>query len=221
MVKLHPFGGSNVSSKLPIVKKVLPGDERQGVLLGRKGLRFSSANSSINVDVVALDDFFRTQHLEHVYHVSIDTEGFDALVLEGMRNAVAQRRVSIVEFEVNNLGFWNRFQPGFRPIGQVLAMFDAARYSCFWVLPHSLLPANGACWLPKVGHGSLKWSNVVCAHEPEVVAALSSIATQGYLARQTALHIGKGATAMDRPRSDTSDRATAHRHRHGKGWQRS
>ena len=61
---------------------------------------------------MALDDFFRHEGLEHVYHVAIDTEGWDALVVEGMRDSLRQRRVSLVEFEVNNRGMWNRLFSG-------------------------------------------------------------------------------------------------------------
>ena len=60
------------------------------------------------MDVVALDDFFAAHDLEKIYYVSIDTEGFDPLVLEGMRGAISRRQVSIIEFEVNTLGFWSR-----------------------------------------------------------------------------------------------------------------
>ena len=79
------------------------------------------------MDVVALDDFFAAHDLEKIYYVSIDTEGFDPLVLEGMRGAISRRQVSIVEFEVNTLGFWSR-----KRLIQAFAIFDASRYSCFW-----------------------------------------------------------------------------------------
>ena len=108
-------------------QSVLPGDERQGVLVGKKAARYNSANASVYVDVVALDDFFAAHDLEKIYYVSIDTEGFDPLVLEGMRGAISRRQVSIVEFEVNTLGFWSR-----KRLIQAFAVFDAARYSCFW-----------------------------------------------------------------------------------------
>ena len=185
VVSLHPFGGSNVRARVPIIKSVLPGDERQGVLVGKKAARFNSANASVLVDVVALDDFFAAHGLTKIYHVSIDTEGFDSLVIEGMRGAISRRQVSIVEFEVNTLGFWSRGR-----LNQAFAVFDAARYSCFWVLPSGLLPASGACLTPQAERGRLKWSNVVCAHEPEVVTELSALAHESYVARATG---GRGA----------------------------
>ena len=42
-------------------------------------------------DAVALDDFFARQRLRSIYHVAIDTEGWDALVIEGMRTALKEK----------------------------------------------------------------------------------------------------------------------------------
>lgn len=55
-------------------------------------------------------------------------------------------------------------------------------YACFWVLGKALLPASGDCFIEQIG--PLKWSNVVCAHEPPVVATLERLAHDGYLARR-------------------------------------
>lgn len=108
IVTLHKLGASNVSQRVPIVKTIPPGEERQGVLVGFKARRFERANATLHVDAVALDDLFRTEGLDHVYQVSIDTEGFDALVLEGMRGTIARKQVSVIEFEVDQMGFWTR-----------------------------------------------------------------------------------------------------------------
>ena len=56
------------------------------------------------MQAVALDDFVREQRLSSIYHVAIDTEGWDALVIEGMRETLAAKRVALLEFEVNNHG---------------------------------------------------------------------------------------------------------------------
>ena len=136
---------------------------------------------------VALDDFFRHEGLEHVYHVAIDTEGWDALVVEGMRDSLRQRRVSLVEFEVNNRGMWNRLFSGreARTVNGTLNMLHDAGYACYWVLTRALVPASGACWIDAFG-GRPAWSNVLCAHEPPVVAALTRMAREGYAARSSA-----------------------------------
>ena len=65
-----------------------------------------------------------------------------------------------------------------RTVNGTLNMLHAAGYACFWVLTQSLLPASGVCWLHEFG-GKPSWSNLLCAHEPPVVAALNGIVQQG------------------------------------------
>ena len=126
VVSLHAVGGSNQSQRVPLVRSMPPGEERQGILTDRKLERFNRANATIHVQTVALDDFFVSQSLSSIYQVSIDTEGWDALVVEGMRNAIVNRRVAVVEFEVNQMGYWNRNKPDHRTVKGTLSMFHAA-----------------------------------------------------------------------------------------------
>jgi FkbM family methyltransferase len=126
VVTLHALGGSNESQRVPIVRSMPPGDERQGILTDRKLERFNRANATVHVQTVALDDFFRSQSLRSIYQVSIDTEGWDALVIEGMRDTILNRRVAVVEFEVNQLGYWSRNRPDHRTVRGTLSMFHAA-----------------------------------------------------------------------------------------------
>ena len=70
-----------------------------------------------------------------------------------------------------------------RTVRRTLSLFEAAGYSCFWVLLRALVPATGACWL-SVFDEQPKWSNMLCAHEPPVVAALHTIAREAYEARR-------------------------------------
>ena len=107
-VSLHELAASNYSHTMLAFKGLLAGDERGAALTGKKARRFVNASVADSVQAVALDDFFAQQRLSHAYHVAVDTEGWDALVVEGMRESIRQRRVAIVEFEVNNRGMWNR-----------------------------------------------------------------------------------------------------------------
>jgi FkbM family methyltransferase len=182
VVTLHDVGASNVSSHVPIGRDTPVGDERQGILGVKKAKRFARSNASIEVAVVALDDFLAAQRLQHVYHVAIDTEGWDALVLEGMHATIARRAVSLIEFEVSRAGFWGRFNPERRKITDALDKLEDAGYACFWELPSTMIPASRACWRPP----NVPWSNVVCAHEPEMVAALDELSFAAYTARQQA-----------------------------------
>lgn len=184
-VILHNLAASNVSHPLLAYKGLLAGDERGAALIGKKARRFVNASAADRVEGIALDDFFRRERLESIYHVAIDTEGWDALVVEGMRESLKQRRVSLIEFEVNNRGMWNRLMSRgeARTVNGTLNLLHASGYACFWVLTRALLPASGACWLDAYG-GRPAWSNMVCAHEPPVIAALSRIAEEGFAARR-------------------------------------
>ena len=148
----------------------------------------------------SLDDFFREQKLESLYHVAIDTEGWDALVVEGMRHTLAQRRVAVLEFEVNGGGMWSFERkrggqsPG-RTVEHTLSMLHSAGYACFWLLKNALLPASGACWLPEFG-GRPKWSNIVCAHEPQVIRVLDDMAREAYVSRQSVRQQGAVPTSV-------------------------
>lgn len=186
-VQLHNLAASNTSQTLLIPRNMVTGDERGKVLTGGKARRFLEANATVAAQAVALDDFFAAQQLKTVYHVAIDTEGWDALVIEGMRGAIADRRVSLVEFEVNSLGMWNKRAAGrdVRTVKTTLNLFHSAGYTCFWVLQAAIIRASGDCWLPEFG-GHPKWSNLVCAFEPPVIGVLDSIAREGYKARLAA-----------------------------------
>ena len=109
--------------------------------------------------------------------------------------------MSLVEFEVNNAGMWcHRCQKPearneVRTVNGTLSLLHAAGYACFWVLTKSIIPASGACWLRDFG-GAPKWSNMLCAHEPPVVAVLDSIAREGYEQRQQLLRGRHNATVV-------------------------
>jgi len=104
VVTLHALGASNVTQRVPIVKTLPAGEERQGVLTGYRARRFAQANASLDVEAVALDELFGRLQLGSIYQVSIDTEGFDSLVLEGMRGTIARRQVGLLGFEASQMG---------------------------------------------------------------------------------------------------------------------
>ena len=181
-VKLHDFAASNETSSLQVVKGLYAGDERGSALTGKKARKYAAYSSQEKA--VALDDFIKAQQLGSLYHVAIDTEGWDALVVEGMRTTLSKKQVSILEFEVNDAGMWSHKTAGrdARTVQGTLQLLQAAGYACFWVLTQSLVPASGECWLADFG-GPPKWSNMLCAYEPPVLAVLDAIAQEGYAAR--------------------------------------
>lgn len=199
-VKLHHLAASNETRDMLVPKNIFAGDERSHFLTGRRAVSYQQASATDSVRAVALDDFFREQKLESLYHVAIDTEGWDALVVEGMRHTLAQRRVAVLEFEVNGGGMWSFERkrggqsPG-RTVEHTLSMLHSAGYACFWLLKNALLPASGACWLPEFG-GRPKWSNIVCAHEPQVIRVLDDMAREAYVSRQSVRQQGAVPTSV-------------------------
>lgn len=63
-------------------------------------------HKAMSVPRVALDDYVSQQGLRHVHYVSIDTEGYDALVVEGLHRSLRAGLVDLLEFEVTLLEAW-------------------------------------------------------------------------------------------------------------------
>ena len=111
--------------------------------------------------------------------VSIDTEGQDALVLEGARRLLAARRIRVLEFEFIARGFWRPDHPQQRRLAPVLASLEAAGYRCFWqgeerTASGRLAPASGPHWCDAFQFKQR--SNLVCAHEEAVLRAFAALA---------------------------------------------
>ena len=86
--------------------------------------------------------------------VSIDTEGFDALVLEGMRALLAARMCTSLS---------STHHPESRALKTILSWLTELGYECFWTGSDGCLaPASGLCWRDEFEIRS--WSNLVCAH---------------------------------------------------------
>ena len=60
------------------------------------------------VRVLTVDDFLEQAGLSRspIYHMVIDTEGHDALVLEGLKRTLSRRGVALLEFEVSWMDWW-------------------------------------------------------------------------------------------------------------------
>ena len=57
---------------------------------------------------IALDDYFSEEALKVVDFVSVDTEGFDAAVIDGLMGHLRKRRVRVLEFEYHGIGLWKK-----------------------------------------------------------------------------------------------------------------
>ena len=89
----------------------------------------------------ALDDFAAKYDW-----LAVDTEGSDALVLEGAGRLLLERRVALLEFEFNRMGFWAVDSEAPRTLTRTLQVLESVGYSCFWQGAVGLAPrATSPC----------------------------------------------------------------------------
>ena len=108
----------------------------------------------------------------------VDTEGSDALVLEGASRLLLERRVALLEFEFNRMGFWAVDSEAPRTLTRTLQVLESVGYSCFWQGAIGLARATTPCVLSLISRlhprSTLRWSNLVCSWRPQIVAALDA-----------------------------------------------
>ena len=155
-------------------------------------LRNASASSTATpmaiTQMVTLDKFAAGNRIDRIDLLSIDTEGHDALVLEGARHLLQHKRVEVLEFEYHSVGMWDGTTLHHRNLKNVSAALHNFGYSCFWqrgrdsesaktdrssAVDASLVSMNGVSWCDMYEFRS--WSNIVCAHSPTVLAAMRSL----------------------------------------------
>lgn len=122
-----------------------------------------------------LDDYLAQEGLSHVHLISIDTEGHDALVLEGLRKSLAKGAVDVLEFEFNAvLGHWNYRSRDRRLLHDTVVELENNHYGCFWQDAMGCIsPVSGACW--KNAFEKIGWSNLVCARGTSSVAGRGKV----------------------------------------------
>jgi len=147
----------------------------------RTGQEWSSAELGVGagggkltpVPSITVDAFSQSEGLHVIDWLSIDAEGWDALVLQGGRSMLSQRRIHLLEFEYHSKGMWAASQPPAdrRDLAVVLRDLNAFGYTCFWQGDGGgLAQASGAAWCP-----SFEWrghSNLVCSHLDRIIDAL-------------------------------------------------
>jgi len=87
---VHDLAASNVSREVR-ARRIPTGDER-GSLWSSEADSGCTESCTELVRTTTLDDFFAAQRLRGAYRVLIDTEGSDALVLEGMAQVREAKR---------------------------------------------------------------------------------------------------------------------------------
>ena len=187
-IRVHNYAASNMTTSMLHVPIFAGGETRSLQTADDKICQKGGCTE--RVDVTTIDDFFRAQSIASVYHLTIDTEGYDALVLEGAAESLRARRVALLEFEVSKGGYWTtRKRPSLahyrerRTLRATTRKLDAAGYACFWQTEAGLVPLSGPCWRPEFDMFRT-WSNVVCAHEAPVVAVLVRLAKESLQRRR-------------------------------------
>jgi len=156
IAKVHDLAASNVTHSVHAPR-------------GYAGMEFLAVQEGTNkkqpnLEAVALDDLFAREGLGEAYLVSIDTEGSDALVLEGMQRLLRQGAVGFLEFEVGaNKGYWREDHPERRHLGTTISRLLAFGYFCFFEAGHQLAPISGQCWSDTLAFPP--WANVLCAKD--------------------------------------------------------
>ena len=174
LVSVHNVAVSNESGTAHTQANLLLGWENAGIL-HPQNYRIAK-NRATAVDKLTVDDFLARERLPQIVDLLvIDTEGHDPYVLDGMRGALASKRITLLEFEYS--GKW----PAERSLGHTLTSLAAHGYKCYMESRTRLLrgdeilaPLSPPCWDPALEQR--KWSNVVCSHETRALAMLDAAA---------------------------------------------
>lgn len=106
------------------------------------------------VPMQTVDHFLKTYEVPKVDVLKIDTEGYDATVLEGAMESIVKGKVDILSFEYHEVGVWREYK-----LKDYVEKLDGLGYVCYYDGKPTLSRMTG-CW-----HGAYEayaWSNVVC-----------------------------------------------------------
>lgn len=138
---------------------------------GAEGFSASLDGNGSTVPMVTVDELARRHNVTSsgIDLLSIDCEGWDPLVLEGTASLLQKRLVRLLEFEYHEKGHWAK-TPGL--LRMTIDWLSSFGYACFWQGTNGdLAPLTTKCplaFLPM-------WSNVICAHEPAILAKLHAL----------------------------------------------
>ena len=143
--------------------------------LKEKKRSFRTGNT---IETTTIDDFMARERLSEAWLVQIDTEGWDALVLEGMRKSLAAKRIAFVEFEYSGRNFWSPASGADRrTLEQTQRWLGELGYTCFLQTASDLAPISGQCW--RADFERRRWSNVLCAGREADLALLYNMSAEG------------------------------------------
>ena len=164
-VEVHGTAVSNVSGTVFTRDSGAPGYESVAALTR------APARKALTRNVTTVDAFLASRGIQRVALVSVDTEGWDGFVLRGMHGALQRKAIDVFEFEY--MRAWKQHL-GVTALADTLRWLDGLSYTCFWQGNRgALAQASGGCWISdfqsRISH---RWSNLVCAHRPDVLDVL-------------------------------------------------
>lgn len=182
LISVHNIAASNESGTAH-ARKVMIGWEQAG-MLDPHSFRIKRKQSDLVIKLT-VDDFLDRERLPKIIDlVVVDTEGHDPYVLEGMRGALASKRITLLEFEYSNKWPTHPYS-----LGKTLTSLAADGYRCYMESrtrkragSEVLAPLSPPCW--EAALEKRKWSNVVCSHEPRALAMLDAAAWVAFDARK-------------------------------------
>jgi FkbM family methyltransferase len=118
------------------------------------------AQRLVELELTTFDVFCRDNGLREVDFVKVDTEGYEMAVLRGMKSSLAERRVSLVQFEYG--GTWLDAHETLANAKELLA---ECGYELYRLLPRGLLRINYDSRL----HECFKYANFAAVHTPEAL----------------------------------------------------
>ena len=193
-VHVHPLAASNYSGALWAdgAAKNVAEDAELRFENGTKKCEGESCDerekaSAEHVQATTIDDFLAKERIGIVFSIGINIDGFDPLILEGMRRSLEYKAVAVVEFGVSRGGYWTTHEKSKRyndrrELGDVISRMAGFGYTCFWRSSSDLLPISGDCW--RKGYERIrKASRLVCAHEPKVVEMMMKHSANQYRKR--------------------------------------
>lgn len=154
----HQYVISNTSGTVAFPVSFSAGNE---TLSAHDCVQHASNVKCEQVPVKTLDDFAKT-HLttsansKQVDVLTIDTDGFDFLVLQGATKLL--QRTRYLEFEYH--GLWGNLT-----LKDAVDFLDERQFVCYFAGQSRLFRLTG-CWVD-VLYEIYEWSNVVCAHRSE------------------------------------------------------
>ena len=151
-VFIHNLALTNSTGVKKMVK-CAAGKESCGLVLTQS----NPADVIVDVNTMRLDDFVEKYQIEQdIDLLKIDTEGADALVLDGARKLFAKERVRMLIFENHQVGMWQTIN-----LTDVLQSLEKQGFICHLIGRTGMIRMT-KCWLPIY---DLKWwSNVLCVH---------------------------------------------------------